>query len=128
MPAEYRIDKERRLVLTTCSDALTTADLLAHGDKLLQDPDFTPDFCHFMDLRLVTKVEITSDELRRLAQRSVFSPESRRALLVSNDLTFGLSRMFGIHREILGEPGIRVFRDREGDEALDWVLAKNTTD
>jgi len=128
MPAEYRIDKKRRLVLTTCSDVLTMADLLAHGDRLLQDPDFVPDFCHFMDLRLVTEVEITSDELRRLAQRYVFSPESRRALLVSNDLTFGLSRMFGVHRETLGEPGIRVFRDRERDEALDWVLAKNTTD
>ena len=128
MPAEYQIDKNRRLVLTICSDVLTTADLLAHGDRLLQDPDFIPDFCHFLDLRLVTEVEITSEELRRLAQRSVFSPESRRALLASNDLTFGLSRMFGIHREMLGETGIRVFRDCEHDEALDWVLAKNTTD
>jgi hypothetical protein len=34
--------------------------------------------------------------------------------------------MFAIFREILGETGIRVFRDR--GEALDWVLAKNTID
>lgn len=126
MPAEYQIDKNRRLVLTNCSDVLTMADLLAHGDRLLQDPDFTPNFCHFMDLSLVTEVELSSEELRRLAQRQVFSPESRRALLVGNDLTYGLSRMFGIHREMLGEAGIRVFRDRA--EALDWVLGKNTPD
>jgi hypothetical protein len=33
--------------------------------------------------------------------------------------------MFEIYRDILGESGIRVFRNL--DDALEWVLAKNTT-
>lgn len=125
MPAFYKVDQERRLVMSTGSGVLTMADLLAHQEKLLVDPDFSPDFSQFWDLTHVTEVELTTEELRRLAARSIFSPESRRAILVSNDLVFGLSRMFEIFRETLGENGIHVFRNL--DNALDWVLAKHNT-
>ena len=104
---------------------ITFADLLAHQEKLLADPDFSSDFSQFMDLTHVTKVELTNEELRRLAAGSIFSSASRRAILVSSDLVFGLSRMFEIFRETLVEKGIRVFRNL--DDALDWVLTKNNT-
>ena len=81
-------------------------------------------FSQLMDLTQVTNVEFGTEDLRRLAQRSIFSPDSRRAILVSSDVVFGLSRMFEIFRETLGETGIRVFRNL--DDALEWVLAKNT--
>jgi hypothetical protein len=41
--------------------------------------------------------------------------------VVKDDLQFGLARMFEIHRDLNGEPGIRVFRTL--DDALDWILA-----
>jgi hypothetical protein len=41
---------------------------------------------------------------------------------VTNDLAFGLGRMYGILRESAGEHGIRVFRSLE--ETLEWVLSK----
>jgi len=125
MAASYKIDKERRLVMSTGSGVLTLADLLAHQEKLLADPDFSPDFSQLWDLTNITEVELTSKDVHRLAQRSIFSPDSRRAILVSRDLVFGLARMFEIYRDILGESGIRVFRNL--DDALEWVLAKNTT-
>ena len=125
MPAFYKVDKERHLVMSSASGVVTFADLLAHQEKLLADPDFSPDFSQLWDLVHVTKVELTTEELRRLAGRSIFSSASRRAILASSDLVFGLSRMFEIFRETLGEKGIRVFRNL--DDALDWVLAKNST-
>jgi hypothetical protein len=125
MAAFYKIDKERRLVMSTGSGVLTLADLLAHQEKLLADPDFSPDFSQLWDLTNITEVELTSKDVHRLAQRSIFSPDSRRAILVSRDLVFGLARMFEIYRDILGENGIRVFRNL--DDALEWVLAKKTT-
>ena len=125
MAAFYKIDKERRLVMSTGSGVLTLADLMAHQEKLLADPDFSPDFSQLWDLTNITEVELTSKDVHRLAQRSIFSPDSRRAILVSRDLVFGLARMFEIYRDILGENGIRVFRNL--DDALEWVLAKNTT-
>lgn len=78
-----------------------------------------------LTLAHVTRVELTSEELRRLAGRSIFSPASRRAAVASSDVVFGLSRMFEILRETLGETGIRVFRNL--DDALDWVLAENNS-
>jgi len=125
MAAFYKIDKERRLVMSTGSGVLTLADLLGHQEKLLADSDFSPDFSQLWDLTHVTQVELTSKDVHRLAQRSIFSPDSRRAILVSRDLVFGLARMFEIYRDILGENGIRVFRNL--DDALEWVLAKKTT-
>jgi hypothetical protein len=67
MSVDYRIDKKRRLVLSTGSGVFTMADALAHQEKLLHDPDFAPDFCQLWDLSLVIEVQLTSDDLRRLA-------------------------------------------------------------
>jgi hypothetical protein len=124
MAAFYKIDKERHLVMSTGAGVLTLPDLLAHQEKLLADPDFSPDFSQLWDLTHVTDVELTSKDVHRLAQRSIFSPDSRRALLANTDHVFGMGRMFEILRENFGERGIRVFRNL--DDALEWVLAKNT--
>jgi hypothetical protein len=124
MPAYFKIDKECRLVMSTGAGVFTRSDSLAHQEKLLKDPDFSPDFSQLWDLTQVTKVELTAEEVRRIAGRPIFSSESRRAILVSSDLVFGLSRMFEIVRDTYGEKGICVFRNL--DDALEWVLAKNT--
>lgn len=125
MPFYYKIDKERGLVMSTGAGVLTVANSLAHQDELLKDPDFDSSFSQLMDLTHVTKLEHTSEDVRRVAQRSVFSPNSRRAILVSADVAFGIARMFAMLREANGEKDIRVFRDL--DDALEWVLAKNVT-
>jgi hypothetical protein len=125
MPAFYKIDKEHKLVMSTASGAFTMADVLAHQEKLLNDPDFDPGFSHLMDFTQITKLELEANEVRTVAQRSIFSPDSRRAILANTDHVFGVGRMFEMLRESFGAKGIRVFRNL--DDALDWVLAKNTT-
>ncbi len=125
MPAFYKIDRENRLVMTTASGVFTLADILAHEEKLRLDPDFDPSFSQLLDASHITKLEITSEHIRRLAQDSLFSPDSRRALLVSNDAAFGLARMFEILRESAGDTGIEVFRSL--DEALEWVLSRRAS-
>jgi hypothetical protein len=124
MPAYFRIEKNKRLVMSTLSGVFTLADGLAHQEKLLKDLDFDANFSQLLDCTHVTKLELGPDDVRRLAQRSIFSPDSRRAILVSNDLVFGFARMFVMFREASGEKGIRIFRDL--DEALYWVLPENT--
>src|ERR1700688_540611 len=122
MPFSYKIDKERRLMMSTASGVITMAEALAHQEELLKDPEFDPSFGQLGDATQVTGVELSSSDLRALSQTRVHSPNSRRAILVSGDLVFGLARMFGIFREMMGETGIRVFRNLE--DALEWVLAK----
>ena len=123
MAAYFRIDKERKLVMTTAAGVFTFVDGLAHQDRLMTDPDFDPSFSQLMDLTHVTKIEMGSEDVSRLAQRSVFAPDARRAILVNCDVVFGLAQKFVAFRESLGEKGLRVFRSI--DEALSWVLAGN---
>jgi hypothetical protein len=125
VPAYFRIDKERRLVMSTFSGVFTFADGFAHQEKLFKDPEFDPTFSQLLDCVHVTKPDLGPDDIRRLAQRTIFSPDSRRAILVAGDLAFGLARMFVVFRELAGEKGIRVFNNL--DEALWWVFASNTT-
>ena len=126
MPAFYKIDKERKLVMSTGSGVLTLADALAHQEQLLKDPDFSPDFSQLLDFTHITGIELSTEDIQRLARTTIFSANSRRAFLVDSDLKFGLARMFAVFREILGEKGIQVFRNL--DDALDWVLTKERTD
>ena len=55
---------------------------------------------------------------------TVLSGESRRAILVNNDLKCGLALMFEVFRDIRGEKGIRVFRNL--DDARAWVVDHHT--
>jgi hypothetical protein len=119
VPADYTIDKEHRLVISTGRGVLTKEDVLGHMDRISKDPNFDPDFSQLLDFRSVTAVDFGPEEIRRFAERNIFSPGARRAFLVTNDLHFGLARMFAIHRELRGETGISVFRNH--DEALDWI-------
>ena len=119
--AFYKIDKARKLVLSSGAGVLTKEDVLGHMERLSKDPDFDPDFYQIIDSTQVTSIGFGTDEVREFAQRNIFSNRSRRAMVVKDDLQYGLARMFEIHRELHGEPGIRVFRVL--DEALDWILA-----
>jgi ATP phosphoribosyltransferase regulatory subunit HisZ len=122
MPYFYKIDKQRRLVMSTAAGVLSKADVLWHQDQLLKDPDFDPSFSQLSDLTHVTRFDVTAAGMREMTARTIFSSESRRAVIVKNELGYGLSRMFEILRESKGERGIRVFRNLE--EALDWIVGK----
>ncbi len=122
MTAFYKIDKRRGLVLSSGSGVLTRADLVKHMEQLLNDPDFDPKFSQLADFSEVSGFDLTGDDVRELANKTVFSPQSRRAFIASGDLAFGLARMFETLRDLKGEFGICVFREKE--DALNWVLGK----
>jgi hypothetical protein len=122
MPASYKIDKERKLVLSTAFDIVIREDILGHQERLSKDPDFDPHFSQLIDFSDTTQIDITPEDVRLFARRNIFSPDSRRAIVVKDDFQFGLARMFGIHRELAGETGIRVFRNM--DDAMQWIFPK----
>jgi hypothetical protein len=126
MASYYEIDKERRLVTSTASGVITLPQVWAHQEKLLKDPDFDPSFAQLLDVTRVTKVELSSEDVRRVAESNTLSSNPRLAIVATSAFVYGLARMFQIFREMTGEEGIRVFRDR--DEALAWVLSKDGAD
>lgn len=119
MRAKFLVEPESRTVFSYFKGALDYAVAVDHMDRLSGDLTFRPDFAQLIDFRDVTEVVLTSDEIRVLANRTIFSPLSLRAFLVGSDLQFGLARMFGIHRDLNGEPNISVFREIR--DAAGWI-------
>jgi hypothetical protein len=124
LPTYFKINKERQLVISTFSGVFTLEDGFAHQEKLLKDPNFVPTFSQLIDCTQITQIAMGIDDIRRLAQRSIFSNDARRSILVHGDVAFGFARTFIAIRESLGETGIRVFH--ELDEALFWLLDHHT--
>ncbi|MFZ0284256.1 MAG: hypothetical protein WAL32_03430 [Terriglobales bacterium] len=120
MPCGYVIDKERRLVLSTAWDVLTAAEALDHQNRLRNDTDFNPDFAQLGDGTRVTRIEATASDVQMLAERTIFSPGSRRAFVTKRTAHFGLLRMFQVYRELAGVgEQIQVFHDTAS--ALTWL-------
>jgi hypothetical protein len=119
MSADFFIDVERRMVLSAAAGVLTVGDVLNHMDRLIHHSDFRPEFNQIFDMRKVTDIELSNEDIKKLATKNIFAPASHRALLVTPGLQFGLGRIFATYREIAGETGIRILTDEK--EARSWV-------
>jgi hypothetical protein len=120
MPCRYLIDKERRLVVTTAWDRVTFAEVKAHQDQLNADPAFNRDFDQLIDATAATHIDASSEEIRLVAARSIFSPASRRAIVANQPLIFGIGRMLQAHFNMsAGTEQVNVFYDLE--EARQWL-------
>jgi hypothetical protein len=119
-PAFHKIDKERKLVLSTGSGFVSREEVFTHQDQILKDPEFDPSFSELADFAQLTDTDIGIADLRTLAQRDVFSIHSRRAIIVSGDVAFGFAKIVEVYRQLAGAGQLRVFRTL--DEAWDWIL------
>lgn len=117
MPVDYRIDSERRIVFSTGAGAITVQEILAYQKRLGADPAFSSDFSQLFDYREALADQLRTTDIQGLAETDVFSSTSRRAFVVSQDVTFGLARMFEMFRD--STQHIMVFRDM--DEARQWL-------
>ena len=89
MPWNYRIDEERRLVITTLWDKVTGAEVADHQRKLSNDPRFERDFFQFVDLADVAEIQIDRATVAELARFDLFSARSRRPVFAPNMLVSG---------------------------------------
>jgi hypothetical protein len=120
LPYGYSIDNARRLVISTGSDCLTSEEIQAHQDKLLNDPEFNPGFNQLIDVRGVTVVTLSAAEVRRLARRIMFSRLSRRAWVATLPAVFGVGRMLWAYHET-GEAPSEVCAFYDLLPALKWL-------
>ena len=109
MTARILIDVDRRIVFTHAANPLTVTQVADHRARLHDDPQFDPQFGQIISFLDVRDVELSA----------VFAAQSRRALVVPNDLLFGLGRMFATHRDLDGESNIAIVRTLS--DAADWV-------
>ena len=118
MPASYRIDVARRVVLSRAWGVFSAQDVFDHFTALAADPAFDPSFYQLIDLRDVEQVDLETSFIRRHALERLFAGGALRALVVSSDIHYGLARMYGAYAEYASQ-NVRVFRDMH--EAEQWL-------
>ena len=120
MPVRSVIHKKLRLVVTVEEGRVTFADMRANLDRLLDDPDFDPEFNQLSDATLATDSDLSTDNTRMLFKRKVFSDTARRAVVAPSAFAYGMARMLGTYVELSKNgPIVAVFRDRAS--ALKWL-------
>lgn len=120
MPIHVVIDKRLRLVIGTASGCITLSDITAHQDKLLSDPDFSPDFNQLMDGSRITDWRLSIDDVEFVAHRKVFSSSSKRAIVAPQPSNSPLARIIVAYHKLTDHLwNVRLFEDVPS--ALNWL-------
>ena len=120
MPCRYAINTERRLVISKGWDRVTCAEILAHREQLMKDSEFDPDFNQLADGTAVTALDISMEEAKAIASKTIFAPASRRAFVAKSPVILGIARIMETYSRISkGREQVKVFHDR--GEALKWL-------
>ena len=111
MPADYKIDKSKRMVFSLAYGNLTDPDVFKHQDKLRNDPDFEPSFSQLVDCTNVTHIDdLSLKALSVLADRDPFGLGSQRAFVAPRNPDYDVFRLYEllttVHKDV-----VVVFRD-----------------
>ncbi|RPH78816.1 MAG: hypothetical protein EHM80_09390 [Nitrospiraceae bacterium] len=93
-------------------------ELLAHVRALIADPRFARNFHQPIDLRDVTNVQFTAASIREAVRLNPFGAGARRAVVVTNDVVFGMARMYQILADESPDE-VQIFRKM--DYGLQWL-------
>jgi len=97
MPTKLNIDRKAGIVYSTFYGEVNTAELIEQVAAIRRHQDFDPQFRELIDASKVTSFDVSSDDVRDLAvEDAPFAPAAKRVLVASEDLVFGLARMFQI--------------------------------
>ena len=121
-PVSTKIDAKAGVVVNTVSGKLTAAAFTATLRALIDNPEFQPGMGIVWDLRRGTVIGLKADEIKGVvyyvANRVEARGRGRLAIVVSQDVDYGIGRMFAAYAEQTGIER-RVFRDLE--EAVHWA-------
>jgi hypothetical protein len=97
VPTKLMIDPQAGMVYSTLFGDVAASDLMQHIASIRAHPDFDPSFNELVDATQLALINLSSEDVRAFAlQESPFLPSSKRVLVASEDLTFGLARMFQV--------------------------------
>jgi hypothetical protein len=120
--AVVRIDTIKRCVRVSLIGKLTFQNIQRYASQLVADARFDPQFSEIVDLRLVTEVTLSPNELLKLADGvDPFAPTAKRAF-VAHSLEH--ARAASIHRMLRPDNrNIRIVFSL--DEAEQWTKASD---
>ncbi len=118
MPFSIRIDKDRKLIVSTFAGRFT-AEVIRHGRRALrEDPSFDPSYAHILDLTGVTKVEIEGPVVEQLSRdRTIFDKDSVQVIVAPEKLKFEFAKLFKT-KSVKERPSLEITRSLEAALAL----------
>jgi hypothetical protein len=120
MSFSYVVHRDLRLVVSTGSGRLSWNEIKRCQDLSKSDADFNPEFDQIVDLRSVTRFDMSAEHVRVLARNRIFSFSSKRAFVASDSVAFGTARMWEAYTELSDNPSrVQVFYDLSS--ALKWL-------
>lgn len=122
MAIRTRVMPGRGLIVSQALGVFTLDDLQAHRARVMAHPQYVGTMGLLMDLRRVTRFDIATGGIRAQASTLDSSRYSRIAVVVRDDVAYGLARMFqAFTGDRYGDEGLRTFR--EPMEAWRWIQA-----
>jgi hypothetical protein len=123
MSLKTQIQSKNRLVRGKSVGSLTPSLWLDCLKSLLDDPEYETRYDEIWDFRENTQIHCTFEECEKfLGAEATLRPDSterRVAIVVGDDATYGIARMFQELADSRGHGGIQVFRNL--DIAEDWI-------
>lgn len=109
------------IAIVTAADSFTGRTIIESRKTLMDRPDFEPGIPVLYNLREMTTLNLTRDQLREAEVHARQVAERRgphlTAIFARRDVDFGMARMYEMLSDREGT--MRVFRDY--DEALAWL-------
>jgi hypothetical protein len=116
----YVLDRDRRRVRARAEGLVTCAEFVAHFSAT--EPDRAAGYDELFDATGAT-TDLTADQVRALALRAQAlrqkGPLGAVAVVATNDLAFGLARMYGLLCETVGAPAGAFRTAAKAEEWLD---------
>ena len=119
MPYSYSIDTGLQTIFVTAEGKITDTELLTVIRAFNSDTRFHPDMRLLADYTRVTENRLSSEGMMECARLSKFSPESRRIVLVTGNVEFGMFRVYESYCLVGGKTTPAVVRDRA--QALEFL-------
>ena len=98
MPWTTQIDPQRRLISTRATGVVDRQGAQNHRAQIVANPLFDSSFSQLIDLRAVERIDLSTDDIVRLASESILAAPARQAIVAPTDAMFGVSRMYYAYR------------------------------
>lgn len=117
-----KIDHEKSIAIIEIHGTAEMPDIQRAIKALLENPDHLDGMDEIWDFREASLESFTRKDLQDLAlfiSKHLDKLAKRTALVVKNDLEFGIGRMWDVYAESDAPQERKLFRDIE--EAFDWL-------
>lgn len=111
------VDEAQQIIRVTVTGLLTDAVVIECSKKTRATPEFQKGYALLLDLSGVTKAEVSSQVIVRLAQGA--QKDRNRVAILARDITvFGMARIYEMIAD-LKERRVRVYTDEQ--LAMEWL-------